>query len=142
MPLLHANYLQEFRLFPSFNPWPRLAKRDQPQAIVAVQKHGLRLTLGSAVAGLALTAGLSAPASAATTLPSQSTPTSGTTTGQIALAFSEASQQSGAWAVPAPYTLVTNWDGSSGSRPVAIAYAPVSVGVGSTLTGPTLSNAT
>jgi hypothetical protein len=57
------------------------------------------------------------------------------------LAFAEASQQSGAWSVPGPYTLAINWNGATGARPVAIAVAPVTVSSGTVVTGPTITNA-
>ena len=57
----------------------------------------------------------------------------------LAVGFAEATQQPGSWSVSAGYTLVVNWDGSVGSRPLAIADALV--GSGTSVTGPILTNA-
>jgi hypothetical protein len=59
----------------------------------------------------------------------------------LALAFAEAAGQVGGWTVPSPYTLVVNWDGSTGTRPVAIAAAPQTVQKGTSLPGPVITNA-
>jgi hypothetical protein len=58
---------------------------------------------------------------------------------ELAVGLAEGGTDVGAWTVTAPYTFAVNWDGSTGARPVAIVYAPVTVG--STVTGPTISNA-
>jgi hypothetical protein len=76
-------------------------------------------------------------------LAATSTPTSTTSrpTGndELAVAFAEGGTDVGSWTVNAPYSFAVNWDGSTGARPVAIAYVPVTVG--STVTGPTITNA-
>jgi hypothetical protein len=78
-----------------------------------------------------------------TATPTSTSTTSGGTATDLALGFAEGSQQSGGWSVPSPYTLAVNWTGSStgGSRPVAIADAPVTVQKGTVVTGPVITNA-
>jgi Pectate lyase superfamily protein len=61
-------------------------------------------------------------------------------TPQLAIAFAEASQDPGGWSAPSPYTLAVNWDGSTGARPVAVAYAAVPSTAGTTIVGPTITN--
>jgi hypothetical protein len=56
----------------------------------------------------------------------------------MAVGFAEASQQPGSWTVPGPYLLAVNSSGSTGSRPMGIAYAAVTPGA---ITGPTITNA-
>jgi parallel beta-helix repeat protein len=68
-----------------------------------------------------------------------STPTPAPSSADLAVGLAEASQEPGAWSAPAGSRLVVNWDGSVGARPIAIAYTPVTSGT--TVVGPTLTNA-
>ena len=83
-----------------------------------------------------LAAAVAAPtavlATSSTPAPAQGSP-------DLAVGLAEASQQPGAWSAPAGYSLVVNWDGSVGARPIAVAYTTITSGT--TVTGPTLTNA-
>jgi hypothetical protein len=67
------------------------------------------------------------------------TPIPAGTAPDLAVGFAEASQQPGRWSVSTGYTLIINWDGSVGARPLAIASASISSGT--SVTGPILTNA-
>jgi parallel beta-helix repeat protein len=85
---------------------------------------------------IALVAALGAPT---LVLATSSTPTPDPSSADLAVGLAEASQQRGAWSAPAGWSLVVNWDGSVGARPIAIAYTTITSGT--TVTGPTLTNA-
>ncbi len=83
----------------------------------------------------------SGPQPTATRTPTTTPQPPATSVGELAVAFAEASQQPGVWSVQPPYQLAVNWSGSTGARPMAVAYAAAPTSFTATVTGPTITNA-
>jgi len=83
----------------------------------------------------------SGPQPTATRTPTTTPQPPATSVGELAVAFAEASQQPGVWSVQPPYQLAVNWSGSTGARPIAVAYAAAPTSFSAIVTGPTITNA-